>query len=380
MPEPEHLRLRYIDWLRGLACLGMIEVHAYDAWLSSSLRGSTFFKRSQFTGTLPAPLFIFLAGIAAALLMDRMGRKGAPAGEIAARLIRRGAQIFGLALVFRIQEFILGIPKAPWADLLRVDVLNTIGLSIIFMGVLCWLAQTRVKSVVFAAAAALAIALATPPLWTTLQPRWLPWYLESYINGVHIYGSPQPWLFPIFPWMAFAFAGLAAGFLLTSDWSAANPSRAMAWLAGAGAALFALSALLNFCPVRLYAVHDYWHTSPNFFLARLGTLFVVLFGGYAWCRWGPARAGFSPLAQLGQTSLLVYWVHTEFVYGWLSILPKHKQTILTASLGLIVVCAAMFLLSLARTRWKGRGAEILARLAPFRSGMVRRAPRPATEG
>ena len=272
MPEPGHARLRYIDWLRGLACLGMIEVHAYDAWLNGSGRASTFFRQSQFSGTIPAPLFMFLAGIAAALLMDRMRRKGAPAGEIAARLIRRGAQIFGLGMLFRIQEFLLGLPKAPWTDLLRVDVLNMFGLSIAFMGVLCWMVRTRAKSVIFAAATATSIALATPLLWTTWRPRWLPWYLESYINGVHIYGSPQPWLFPMFPWMAFAFAGLAAGFLLSSEWSAANPSRTMLLLAGAGVGLFALSVWLEALPVRIYPVHDYWHTSPNFFLARLGTL------------------------------------------------------------------------------------------------------------
>jgi uncharacterized membrane protein len=380
MPEPGNTRLRYIDWLRGLACLGMIEVHAYDAWLNSSGRASTFFRHSQFSGTLPAPLFMFLAGIAAALIVDRMRRKGAPANEIAARLIRRGAQIFGLGVLFRIQEFLLGLPKAPWTDLLRVDVLNLFGLSIAFMGVLCWVVRTRARSVILAAAVAMAISLATPLLWTTWRPRWLPWYLESYFNGVHIYGSPQPWLFPMFPWMAFAFTGLAAGFLLSSEWSTANPSRTMVLLGGAGVGLFALSEWFEALPVQIYPVHDYWHTSPDFFLARLGILLVVLLGGYSWCRWGPGRAGFSPLAQLGQTSLLVYWLHTEFVYGRFSILTRHVQTIPTATFGVVVVCALMLLLSLARTRLKGRGAEILARVGLLRSGLLRRAPRPATEG
>ena len=54
-------------------------------------------------------------------------------------------------------------------------------------------------------------------MWTSWRPRWLPWPLESYIDGVHNLGEPQSWLFPIFPWTAFAFIGLAAGFLLLSD-------------------------------------------------------------------------------------------------------------------------------------------------------------------
>jgi hypothetical protein len=81
---------------------------------------------------------------------------------------------------------------------------------------------------------------------------------------------------------------------------------------------------------------------------------------YAWCRWGAGQWGFSPLLQLGQTSLLVYWVHIEFVYGRLSILPKRLVDIRTASFGLLAICVAMVLLALWRTRMKGRGAELLA--------------------
>src|SRR5208282_204836 len=205
---------------------------------------------------------------------------------------------------------------------------------------------------------ALGIAMATPPLWTTWRPKWLPWYLESYINGVHTFGKPQPWLFPIFPWTAFAFAGLAVGFALFSDWAVKNAARAVGLMGAAGVALFYFSSWLDLRPLQLYAVYDYWHTSPNFFLARVGILLMIIFGSYAWCRWGLGQVGFSPLIQIGQTSLLVYWVHIEFVYGRFSILAKRAQTIPMATLGLAIIFVAMVLLSLARTRMKGRGVEI----------------------
>jgi fucose 4-O-acetylase-like acetyltransferase len=89
-------------------------------------------------------------------------------------------------------------------------------------------------------------------------------------------------------------------------------------------------------------------------------LLAILTASYAWCRWGPGQWGFSPLIQLGQASLLVYWVHLEFVYGRFSILPKHSQSIRTASLGLLTIFLAMLLLAFLRTRLKGRGAEVLA--------------------
>jgi uncharacterized membrane protein len=364
-------RLAYIDWMRGLACLLMFQTHCYDSWLGGKARETAFLKWSQLGGTLPAPLFLFLAGVSFALVTDKMRRKGISPNQIANTTIRRGAEIFGLGLLFRVQEFVLGQPWAPWTDLLRVDILNTIGLSMMLMGIACRFARTRISNAIVAAAVALGIALATPPLYTTWRPSWLPWYLESYINGVHIFHVPQPWLFPIFPWTAFAFAGLAVGIVLFSDWGMRNVAQTTAMFGAGGATLFYIARWFDARPEQVYPVYDYWHTSPNFFLARTAVLLMILCVTYAWCCWGLGQWGFSPLIQIGQTSLLVYWVHIEFVYGRFSILTKRAQSIPMATLGLLVIFISMVLLSLARTRWKGRGGEILARL--------RRTPQPTAE-
>jgi len=355
--------------MRGLACVLMFQTHCYDAWLSPSARQSKFFLYSQLGGTFPAPLFLFLAGISFALVTDKLWHKNLPLAQIALSTIRRGAEIFGFGLLFRLQEYLIAWGWAPLSDLLRVDVLNTIGLSMMLMGVVCWLAlvvfmhrgaQTRLALVLASSGTALLIALVTPPLWTTWRPNWLPWPVESYINGVHNLGTPQAWLFPIFPWTAFAFAGLATGFILQSPWARQRETLIFFVVGAAGLVFVVVSRWLDAQPHQLYAVYDYWHTSPNFFLIRVGMLLVILTASYAWCRWGLGHWGFSPLIQLGQASLLVYWVHIEFVYGRVSILPKHVGSIRTASLGLLTIFLAMLLLAFLRTRLKGRGAEMLA--------------------
>jgi uncharacterized membrane protein len=368
MGDAKTNRLSYIDWMRGLACVLMFQTHCYDSWLGGPARDTKFFQLSQLGGTLPAPLFLFLAGISFALVTDRLRQKNLPSSEIAITTIRRGAEIFGLGLLFRVQEFIIGQPWAPGTDLLRVDILNTIGFSMMLMGVVCFFTRKRVTNILLAIAVAAGIAMATPLVWTTARPRWLPWFLESYINGVHTFNKPQPWLFPLFPWTAFSFAGLAIGFLIFSGWTRRNEALAFGIFGAAGFSLYKLGLWLDARPTQLYSVYDFWHTSPNFFLARVGVLMMILFGTYAWCRWGAGQWGFSPLIQLGQTSLLVYWVHIEFVYGRFSILAKRAQTITTASIGLLIIFLAMLGLSILRTRMKGRGAEIVAyfrrRLAP----------------
>ena len=396
--------------MRGLACLLMFQTHCYDAWLGGDARNTSFLKGSQLLGTLPAPLFLFLAGISFALVADKLIRKNLAPAEITRTMARRGAEIFAFGLLFRLQEFLIAWGWAPWSDLLRVDVLNIIGLSMILMALLCGITLTvsgktsdsyhgtrsdssykgassdgsyqrkpsgdsyqgmpsgipqvaenssgfsRCGPTLIAAAIAAAslIALLTPPLHTTWRPTWLPWPLESYINGCHNLGAPQPWLFSIFPWAAFAFAGLAAGFLLFSDQGRAHTTKTLALLATAGAIAILAARQFDHSSVHLYSVYDYWHTSPNFLMMRIGLLLVIAFLSYAWCRWGLATRGFSPLIQLGQTSLLVYWVHIEFVYGRFSLLPKRAETVSTASRGLLEIFLFMLILSLVRTRidWK----------------------------
>jgi uncharacterized membrane protein len=369
VPDPTKFRLAYIDWMRGLACVLMFQTHCYDSWLGGAARQSKFFMYSQLGGTFPAPLFLLLAGISFALVTEKLRQKNVAPGQIAATTIRRGAEIFAFGLLFRLQEFVVAWGWSPGSDLLRVDVLNTIGLSMMLMGVLCWAvlaiesrsadgARTRRALVLAAAGTALLISVVTPPLWTTWRPRWLPWPVESYVNGVHNLGTPQSGLFPVFPWAAFAFAGLAVGFILQSPWAREREARVFLFVGVAGLALVEGARWLDAWPRQFYAVYDYWHTSPSFFLIRMGMLMVILAGSYAWCRWGAGQWGFSPLIQLGQASLLVYWVHIELVYGRISILPKHAVGIRTASVGLLVICLAMVGLAYVRTRMKGRGAEV----------------------
>src|SRR6202521_62331 len=155
--------------MRGLACVLMFQTHCYDSWLSPAARQSKFFMYSQLGGTFPAPLFLFLAGISFALVTEKLWKKNLPPAEIARTTIRRGAEVFAFGLLFRLQEYLIAWGWAPLSDLLRVDVLNTIGLSMMLMGVLCWIVlsvsggeHARLPLVLASCGTALLISLLTP--------------------------------------------------------------------------------------------------------------------------------------------------------------------------------------------------------------------------
>ena len=70
-------------------------------------------------------------------------------------------------------------------------------------------------------------------------------------------------------------------------------------------------------PYSIYAKSDFWLNSPAQILTKLGVILMVLPFAFLWTRYG-ASDGWSWSRQFGTTSLLVYWVHIELVYGrWL---------------------------------------------------------------
>ncbi len=99
--------------MRGLACVLMFQTHCYDSWLGGDARNTVFLKDSQRLGTLPAPLFLFLAGISFALVTSKLVRKNVTPGQVTRAMARRGAEIVGFGLLFRLQEYLIAWGWAP---------------------------------------------------------------------------------------------------------------------------------------------------------------------------------------------------------------------------------------------------------------------------
>jgi uncharacterized membrane protein len=133
-------RRTYIDWLRGVAVLFMIEWHAVDAWTRLDARDSTTFGWLIFIGGWAAPMFLFLAGVSVALGGEaKMARSPAtPAARRAASwaLQKRGWEIFLIAHLFRLFSLLLA-PGSRWSGVFKPDILNILGLGIVGSA-FCW--------------------------------------------------------------------------------------------------------------------------------------------------------------------------------------------------------------------------------------------------
>ena len=121
-------RLQYLDWVRGVAAIIMLQGHVFHSFLKNDLREGGAYIISQFVGGMPPAIFLFLTGITLAFLMDSGERKGLPAAARVIAAARRAGYLFGIAFLFRVQLWLFAFPGSAWTDLFKVDILNSMGL------------------------------------------------------------------------------------------------------------------------------------------------------------------------------------------------------------------------------------------------------------
>lgn len=320
----------------------MVLAHVIDSWTRNGDRQADPFYTLFFIGGVASPLFLFLAGLATAMSASSKARRegGHAAGAALAR--RRGWEIFGLGLVFRVQAQLLGM--GPLTNMLKVDMLNTMGLSIIAASYL-WqrAAHHRTRIALFAVVTA-AITMLTPLVRASTWLSPLPDALEAYFRPASTYSA-----FPLFPWAGFLFAGVIVGDLI--DAVRLTPRRQVALHVGT----FGLSVLgvwlawqASFQPA-IYERASFWHDSPTFFFIRLGLVAVLV--PFAWLveKVTPSRL-LQPMATMGRSSLFVYWIHVEMVYGVIAEPIKRGLPLWGALAGTALLTMFLYFLVLLKNR------------------------------
>jgi uncharacterized membrane protein len=342
-------RRSYLDVLRGIAVLVMIEAHVIDGWTREPDRHLHWFRQSMVLGGFAAPLFLFMAGIGVAMSAGSKARRLGDEHE-AARLVRtRGLQIFGLAFLFRLQSLVLS-HGGTWT-LLKVDILNIMGLAIVASALL-WqaLRGTRSRAIAFGALTA-AIVFFSPLVRSLSWLALLPDAVEAYIRPI-----PDLSNFPIFPWAAFVTAGVVVGLVLDTARTTDIERRVNIAIGAAGVALVLIARRASFL-LPLDPRSAFWTTSASFFFIRVGTMLAALSLAYVWEQRATAGKHSSPLQLLGRSSLFVYWIHVEMVYGLMSLPLHHAFSLRGAWIALGVFSLFMLACAAAKERlsnwWKG---------------------------
>ncbi|MBK9168786.1 MAG: DUF1624 domain-containing protein [Bryobacterales bacterium] len=330
-------RLRYIDWLRGFAAVIMLQGHTFHSFAKPEIRDGGPYVLSQFVGGMPPAIFLFLLGVTLAFRMDGGQRRGAGAWERVSAALRRAGYLLSLAFLFRLQLWAFAGASSPWTDLLRVDILNCMALAVAAFSTLG--AFTTAERARLGALLGLSVAAAAP---VASQLHWhaAPAMLQHYL-------APDALEFGFFPWAAFLAFGVSAGSILRLV-PEEQMDRLMQWGTLLGGGLIVGGRFFGDIPYSLYPASNFWLDSPALTLIKLGILLWMLAFAYLWTRY--AAPGWSWVAQLGATSLLVYWVHVELVYGRWFDQWKDSMDVAPILAFTVLLTLAMLGLSLIRTR------------------------------
>ena len=129
----------------------------------------------------------------------------------------------------------------------------------------------------------------------------------------------------------------------------------MRWQLGLAAASVLLAAAgygASFLP-SIYQQSSFWTSSPTFFLLRVGLITLLLPVAYFWERapWRGVVSRWSPVEEFGKSSLFVYWIHVEMVYGFISRPLRRQLSLESAILAYLLFTAFILSLVLAKNRW-----------------------------
>jgi uncharacterized membrane protein len=324
----------------------MIQCHTFNSLARADLRNGGPYVLSQFIGGMAAPLFLFMAGMTTGFQMESLDRREPRALARWLVALRRAGYILAVAFLFRFTNWVGSLPKASLRELLKVDILNGMGLA---LAVLAAVAMSRgVSRTRDALAAGLAIA-ALSPVVAALPWTRMPWLLQAYLSPG--FGAGY---FPFFPCAAYVAFGISAGTVVKRT-TPEDLDRLMQWSVLVGlSATFAAWYFANI-PFSIYPNSHFWTDSPALILIRTGVILAMGAGSYLWTAY-LAGEGFSWMECLGRNSLMVYWVHVVLVYGnlvkpWKQGLSIPECTAVTLSVG-----GLMLLLSVAWRGWKRRRA------------------------
>ena len=291
MPSPSRPRLAWIDLLRGVAVVGMIETHVMNTLLSAEFDGAAWRHELAFYNGLLAPAFLWIAGFVQGLAIRKAQREGRPVFTTV-RLRRLGfVALLGYLLHVPWDRWLAGdFGAESWRIALQADILQCMAVSLTLL-LFAGMARGRwFDAVTVILAAGFVFVAPAAQHWHTGVIG-----IDAFLN--HHSGS----LFPLFPWVAFCATGC-----LMSRWE-------VSWKTLVPASLVFIALGMAFVP----AAYSYVH--PSFFSERLGWLGLLI--TLVWL----VGQKFTPawLQLAGRESLFIYVAHLLLLHS----IPFHGTTL-----------------------------------------------------
>ncbi|MHB8905958.1 MAG: heparan-alpha-glucosaminide N-acetyltransferase domain-containing protein [Melioribacteraceae bacterium] len=302
-------RALFIDLLKGMALIIMIEVHVVNELLAPALKETWWFARLNFINGLVAPSFSFASGLVFVLSLQKGIDQLRTFGKEFWRKVSRIGLIFFVGYSLHIPYYsltkILANPtQSNLESLYTVDILQLISTGLIFLLLARIFIKSENRFYNFSLIVTAIILIISPLTWKIDFAQYMPLFFANYFNKMH--GS----LFPGFPWWAFVFSGAyVAKYYIKAKQNSTEKEFAKKLII-LGAVFYFISVIVQYFlfPAELAN----FRPNPFFFFERFGVILFAL--GVFWFYLQKKENYKSLILDVSRESLLIYWVHLQLIY------------------------------------------------------------------
>lgn len=306
-------RLRFIDVYRGLAILLMLHGHTADAVLSPTEKMSLAFQIYTVFRGFTAPMFLFISGFAFSITTLKRADEYF---KFSKKFIKRLRKFLFITLLgyflhlpyLSLKKILNESDFQTLAQLFSSDVLQVIGLTLLFLQITLFLIKDEAKFANLMLYLG-ALIFATSQIFFTIDfSKFLPLPISQYLNTFN--GSK----FPFFPWSGFVMFGSYLGYIYIKASKNGTTEKFFKEMSIASFALFPIATALQIIyEAILKPDTNLIYSSPFLAISRLA--FVMILFCAIWEIDSKINLKIYPIQLLGMESLFAYVFHLMVVYG-----------------------------------------------------------------
>ena len=360
--EKKH-RIIFIDLMRAIAVIQMVQGHTVDALLAPEFRSDQFvvYYVWNFLRGLTAPVFMFTAGTVFTYLF-RLANEPFEFNPRVKKGFYRFILLVFIGYVLRYPTFTIVDFSDVTQDRLdiffAVDVLQLIGFGILFLVILAYIAEKlKASDTIIFTITALVFFLATP---FVSKVHWIE-YFPQFIAGYFYDGTGS--LFPLFPWAGYIVLGGVLGSYLAKNPLVFKTNKFSLNLAIFGAALVFVSEVSVYITAKYFG-YTYETTSytPDTIIFRVG---VVLLLNSAISFISQKIESIPKIIVLvGRNTLLIYVAHLMILFGsdWnpgITLLFASSLNVTVTVIAAILMIIIMILMVHLLSRFKFRNKQLV---------------------
>jgi len=270
-------RVHYIDILRAWAVLLMVFWHLTDALILNSIRKSDPFYVTQFVGGLVAPMFLFAAGFASAILIlkKRDSFISFTTYDFRKRMIN--------ILIILIVAYLLHLPERntfsvilsrsgeAYLHFVKTDVLQTIATGMLALHIIFLFIKNIKMYFYFVLITGILFIVLTPYVWLIDFGKYLPVEIATYFTPAYYS------LFPIFPWFGYLFLGAVLQLMIENQDGDKGDKVLLEKIVVSGVVMIVLGLSTHLAGIKTSVNYNFWVTSMNIFMIKLGIVFILIY-------------------------------------------------------------------------------------------------------